>query len=143
MTDHGDDEDDDLAGGLSPTMATIATAAGQDAALLIAKSYGGTRVIVPVAAGNNWLTKLVGRDKAVKIIEALGSARRLDVPLGPDGGYTGTSRRQLFRRLEEMDASGATATEMARTLGIPDRRVRRWRATRRAQFAGLQRDLFE
>lgn len=126
---------------LPPILATIAAAAGEPVALTIAAAYGGTRVTIPAAAGKNWLTGLVGADAAAAIIEAIGPTRRLDVPLGPEGGYAGRSRRQLHAQLAEMDAAGYPDSRIARTLGIPDRRVRRWRAAQRDRLA--QGDLFD
>ena len=112
---------------LPPVLAQIAEAVGEDAALLIARTHGGTRVTVPVTVGTNWLTALIGRDKARAVIDALGGARRLDVPLGPEGGYTG-SRRAMNRRIAELQGQGMTNPQIARALGITDRGLRKRRS---------------
>lgn len=111
---------------LPPLLETVAEAAGLEAALKIARAYGGTRVTVPTLAnGRNWLTELVGEELAGRVIEALGPAQRLDIPLGPDALYLAT-RRQLLRRMRELSEQGASAGQIARELGTTERSVRRW-----------------
>lgn len=129
---------------LPPVLAAIAEAAGLDAALAIARQHGGTRVKVPtLATGTNWLTSLVGHQAAAAIIETLGPARAIDVPLGPEGlkgGYYHMSRTTFARRIQELEERGATAPQIARALGVTERAVRMRRAARRQRAMG---DLFD
>jgi hypothetical protein len=126
---------------LSPVLAAIASVAGVNVALEIARLHGGTRVIVPTKPGDNWLTDIAGLESAAAIIEAVGPARRLDVPLGPQGNYT-QSRRWVNRRFAELEAAGATESQMARALGVAGRTVRRRRAKLRRLVDDTQGDLF-
>lgn len=130
---------------LPPVLASIAEAAGEEIALLIARTYGGTRVIVPAAPGRNWLTAMVGEKRAALIIDKLGPTRRLDVPLGPEGGLA-MSRRQSARAYEQLEADHAPTTRIARSLGITDRAVRMRRARKLARQSSVessgQGDLF-
>ena len=127
---------------LPPILAAIAEAAGEEAALLIAQTHGGTRVLMPVAPGRNWLTDLLGAERARTVVEALGPARRIDIPIGPKGllAEQQRSRAALFAALEAREAS---EHEVARVLGITGRAVRYRRAARRARSAVAVRDLFE
>lgn len=111
---------------LPPVLATIADAAGLDAALAIARAHGGTRVVTPtLASGHNWLTDLVGPERAAEIVEALGPARRIDMPLGPDALYL-ASRRKMVQRMRELTEQQMSAPEIARLVGTTERSVRRW-----------------
>lgn len=115
---------------LPPILAAISEVAGEDVALTIARVHGGTRVILPVGPGHNWLTSLVGEQAAAAIIEALGAARRIDVPLGPTGALSG-ARRRLAKRFDELNEGGASEAEIARALGVTGRTVRNRRAALR------------
>jgi predicted transcriptional regulator len=127
---------------LPPVLALIAEAAGKDVALKIARQHGGTRVTMPQhARGKNWLSGLVGPVAAQAVIVALGSTRRIDIPLGPEGGYV-YSRNQLARRFAEMQAEGASETEIARALGVTGRAIRKRRAKDRQRVPSGQPDLF-
>lgn len=131
-----------IASDLPPVLATIAAAASETIALKIARKHGGTRVVMPVAPGDNWLTEIAGDEAAAAIIEAIGPARRLDMPLGPEGGHA-TSRRQLARQFQELSAQGASEADMARALGVTGRTIRNRRAAQRARRADTrQGDLF-
>lgn len=126
---------------LPDVLASIAKVAGEAAALKIARAHGGTRVTVPSTAGDNWLTRLVGERVAALIIEELGAARRLDMPLGPEGGQA-LSRRERSRRYAELEAAGASEERIARELGLTGRAVRLRRAQSRRRHSDGQGELF-
>ncbi|WP_432769788.1 MAG: hypothetical protein HEQ22_03310 [Sphingopyxis sp.] len=94
---------------LPPLLAEIAEVAGEPAALAIARARGGTEVYIPpVPANDHWLCRLVGRDEAKAICEALtraqGRPRRVELPLGPAGSAA--------KKRAEVDALlGADASE--------------------------------
>lgn len=122
---------------LPPVLATIAQVAGIKIALEIARLHGGTKVIVPTRPGRNWLTKIVGREHAMAVIEALGPARLLDVPLGPAGGFYLASRQQRARLFAELEASEASEAQVARAMGVTGRAVRYRRAKARHRLPDL------
>lgn len=127
---------------LPPLLAEIAAAAGRDVAMKIARRHGGTRVVVPTAPGDNWLTDVAGEAAAAAIIDALGPARRIDVPIGPQGSYA-SNRLQFVRRFLELSQQHASEAEMARELGVTGRTIRNRRAAERARRADTsQADLF-
>lgn len=123
---------------LPPVLATIAEIAGIKVALEIARQHGGTKVIVPTRPGDNWLTKIAGRDVAMALIEALGPAPRpIDVPLGPAGGYYLASRQDRARLFAKLEADEASEAQVARAMGVTGRAVRYRRAKARSRLPDL------
>jgi DNA-binding NarL/FixJ family response regulator len=98
------------------------------AALKLAAARGGTRVYLPAkASDNHWLVQAVGRQAADTICREFGGAgTQTEIPVGPGGTLA-----QVRRRLGEMEAEGRSEREIATTLGIAGRTVRRRRAARR------------
>lgn len=74
---------------LPGVLAEIASVAGEDAALAIARARGGTQIYIPPEpAADHWLSRLVGHDRALKIGDELTAGalgRRVDLPVGPNG----------------------------------------------------------
>lgn len=109
-------------------LAEIAEIAGREAAELVAQSKGGCRVYMPPSAGlrsDHWLAAVIGPEKALMIAKALGDpiGYRVDIPLGPtcEGARAARTRASTVRSLT---LEGASATAIARRLGITDRAVR-------------------
>lgn len=123
---------------LPPILSTIAAVAGIDVAIRIAQQHGGRRVTIPTLAdGSNWLTDLVGEELAARIISELGPARRVDLPLPPNGSSWRQWWRERNRRIAELEAHNASASEIARELGMTTRAVHFRRAKRRQRQADL------
>ncbi|MBF0392298.1 MAG: hypothetical protein HQL38_06415 [Alphaproteobacteria bacterium] len=108
-------ETDDIIRTFPPFYATIARVAGIDAALTIAKAWGGTMRYIPRApnAKSPW-TKLVGQDAAARIIAAIGA--------GPDYRYIPVAPAPL-KKLAILRHDGP-ARQTAMALGCTDRYVR-------------------
>lgn len=108
---------------LPHVLTVICEVAGEAAMLRIAQHYGGQKVKLPGSFERaNWLTEMVGVDKARAIVKELGHGT-IDIPLGPAGSYA-AFRRQMNRRYGELREAGATAASIARELGITERAVR-------------------
>ena len=91
--------------------------------------------IFPAKADDkHWLVACIGREAADKLCDhfAVGGSRgqRIEIPL-----YVGGTYRQLVRaiakRVHEMDAGGASSTEIVRKVGVTQRSVHRHRARHR------------
>lgn len=72
---------------LPGVLAEIAEVAGEEAALLLARTLGGTQVYIPpVPANDHWLCRLLGREEARAVCDRLTCGvgpRRVDLPIGP------------------------------------------------------------
>ena len=130
---------DPLLEDLPPVLATIAEIAGIKVALEIARLHGGTKIIVPTRPGHNWLTTIAGREVTPVLIEALGPARKIDVPLGPAGGFYLASRQQRARLFAELESGDASEAQVARAMGVTGRAIR----YRRAKARNRGPDLFD
>jgi len=127
---------------LPPILAEIAEASSVDLALKIARRHGGTRVLMPtLPGGRNWLSAIAAPEQAAAIIEKIGAARRIDIPLEPGTGWYAASQR-LSAELARLLDTGATNQELARALGTTERSIRRRKAKRRSTAAEGQGDLF-
>ena len=115
----------------------IAEVAGLDAAVQLAREYGGTEVSIPrQVAGDHWLVRCVGAKAAAKICDhycvrdadghAVGGFR-IYVPLAGTGIMARTIA-ELARALETQDLSVRAA---ARRFGVSDRTVKRLQAKMR------------
>ena len=121
---------------LPGVLAEIADAAGEDAAVLVAKVAGGRRVYIPRPAGlrpGHWLVEAVGPDRARLIAGLLGGGE-IDLPLGPGG-----SRAQTTRAIHRALDNGLSVTAIVRLTGVDDSTVWRHKAKRRKYRQG---DLF-
>jgi hypothetical protein len=111
-------------------LAEIAGVAGLKAALLLASARGGTRVYLsPRLRDNNWLTQIVGREAAAKIVRHFVAGKRgchVSLPLGPAG-----SRAQRWHSMRQMVEQEKSAAEIARAHGIDLRTAERYRAKTR------------
>jgi hypothetical protein len=111
----------------------IADIAGVEAAMEIARRYGGTRVdLPPRARPDHWLTKVVGLDVADRICRGLAildgdgrlkGIRHEVLPIGP-----ASVMRVARRRAAEALENGASARAAAREAGLHERTIWRMKA---------------
>jgi 1,6-anhydro-N-acetylmuramate kinase len=109
----------------------IAELVGEQAALIIATRFGGTRIYMPTKAGDTHpLVESIGRDAAEKLCEHFmvdGRGQRIDIPL-----HFGRTYRQLQRAIakcvHELDDGTRSAPAIARAIGVTTRTVNRHRA---------------
>ncbi|MEP1931957.1 MAG: hypothetical protein ABJJ37_11810 [Roseibium sp.] len=102
-------------------------------AMALAERVGGTRVSIPVRAGDDhWLVETVGREAANTICDYLRTlspqgretgARHVIIPRGP-AGCLAKARKRLAKELE----NGTSAREAARRAGLSERAAFRMRA---------------
>lgn len=96
---------------LPDLLARVADAAGEDAALLVAKEWGGQRIYLPqTLRTNHRLVQLLGRTRAQAVIDELGYGQVL-VPLGPMADDA--AKRQEIRKLLSEGVSQSTAARRA------------------------------
>ena len=116
----------------------IATAAGEAAALKLARERGGTEVQIS-ARKDSAFVGIVGQAAADKIVKAFGNGKVL-VPMATARGQRG--RREAAAR---MLAAGRTQTEVALACDIHERTTRR--VLERARTAKArnpaQRDMYD
>jgi len=114
-----DPEDFDFLPGV---LAEIASVAGLDNAIYVARAKGGTRVRIPAKCdAEHWLSKACGLAAALVICEhfaANGAGIMLDIPLGP-ASSDATRARAIRERLSRNE----TANEIARAVGVDRRTV--------------------
>lgn len=116
-------------------LAEIAEISGREAAELIAKHRGGSRVYFPPSAAlrtDHWIVALVGAERAVMIAKEIADpcGLKVDIPFGPNGPVNQACRSRLAL-VRSMTLDGASAALIARHLGITDRAVRSIRANLR------------
>lgn len=121
----------------------IARVAGEEAALLIAKARGGTRIYVPAKPdADHWLTKLVGQEQAHAIADELTcgiGGLRIDLPSGPRN--MAVQRRAEVDRLIREDEK--SERDIALATGYTTRGVRKRRAKLAETRDDRQGKLFE
>ncbi|WP_424361806.1 helix-turn-helix domain-containing protein [Methylocystis parvus] len=106
----------------------VADVAGVEAALALARAYGGTEVTFPCAetirAGRGgWLASVVGREKALIIArELFPIGGKMLVPMDP------MPRLARELRISELLSRGESARSIAREVGCHVRTVHRYRA---------------
>ena len=109
---------------LTGVLADIARVAGRDAAIAIARKFGGVRMYVPLKPSkDNWLVRTVGYEKALAICEELTVGRcglDYDLPVG-DFGHQETTRAKVDRLLAE----GRTQRDIALATRYTERGVRK------------------
>lgn len=112
---------------LPGVLAQIAEIAGEDAALAVAASRGGTQVYIPPAPDrDHWLSRLVGQKAALAIADRLTcgvGGMRVDLPLGPKGAGA-----RLRAKVDRMIAENRSERDIALATGYTIRTVRRRRA---------------
>lgn len=111
---------------MTGTLARVAAAAGQAAAVALAAAYGGRRLYLPAhLPADHHLCRLIGFDAAMRLRSALGPGH-LDVPMGrrPHADATARAVADLSRR-------GRSAAAIAAALGVSMRTVRYHRARHR------------
>ncbi|MDD7908543.1 hypothetical protein PUV47_01330 [Pseudovibrio exalbescens] len=129
---------------LPQVLQEICEVAGLEAAIRIARRYGGSRMSIPAyPKGDHWLVETVGENAARKICDHYriinGSDRAagiyLDIPLGPAG-----MRALSHQRIRAYLADGLSADEVARRVGVHRQTVLRQAQKLRDP---RQADLFE
>ncbi|MDO8837999.1 MAG: hypothetical protein Q7V31_03660 [Parvibaculum sp.] len=102
-------------------LATIAAVAGDGAARLVAKEWGGRRFYLPKEfRPTHRLVELMGETKARKVFEALGGGAPVLVPMGDVAGPA--ARRRIVGELLDKGESQAKAAQAA---GVHTRTVER------------------
>jgi len=123
MTDNGPATDDDEVR-LTGVLTDIARVAGRDAAIAIARKFGGVRMYFPLKPSkDSWLVKTVGQEKAQAICDELTAGRcglEYDLPLGAFG-HQETTRAKVDRLLAE----GRTQRDIALATRYSERGVRK------------------
>jgi hypothetical protein len=111
-------------------LADIAEIAGEDAALAVAASRGGTQVYIPPSPDrDHWLSRLVGQSAAKQIADRLTcgvGGMRVDLPLGPKGAAA-----RLRAKVDRMIDDGRSERDIALATGYTIRGVRRRKARRK------------
>ncbi|GAB4366886.1 MAG: hypothetical protein Kow00114_25150 [Kiloniellaceae bacterium] len=102
------------------TVRLLIEAAGEDAALIIVRERGGSRVQIPNRAEGSMLEKLVGLDAARAITDAL-AGERLEIP---------HAKRYVNARLK---LRGLSQEKRAAALRVSRRTIQSWDAQRRAE----------
>jgi len=124
---------------LPGVLGDIARVAGEEAALAIARKFGGTRVYFPAEpAADHWLSKLVGHETALAIGDHLtggfvGGAR-IDLPSGAFG-----HQESVRARVDRMIGEGASVRDIALATRYTERAVHKRKAKLRDD---RQDDLF-
>lgn len=126
---------------LPGVLSTIASVAGQDAALAVADARGGTQIYVPpIPDAEHWLSKLIGLKAARLVAEELTcgfAGVRVDVPVGPNGPYL-----QRQAKVDRMLREGRSERDIALATGYSMRQLRRRRANIMPAQDDRQLDLF-
>lgn len=112
---------------LPGVLGEIEEVAGLAAALQVAAAKGGGPAYFPAPArltGEHWLVQAVGWDAAAALCRHFGghSGRQIKITWGPVG-----SRAKRWAAMKQAIAQGKSAVEIARTLGIDEKTVRRHR----------------
>lgn len=119
MTQRGDQQLPDI-------LERIAQAAGEDAALLVAKEWGGRYLYIPRAfRPTHRLCQLIGEERARAMWDAIGHGMVM-VPMGPYSGAA--ARREIAARA--LDA-GKSQPQAAKVAGVHLRTVERIAAKKR------------
>lgn len=119
---------------LPELLGTIAEVAGEEAALLVAKEFGGVYLYLPkTLEPTHRLVEVVGEKRARLIHRRFGYGS-IVIPLGP---YADASRRRLI--IERALAKGESHSVAARAAGVHVRTVERVAAELRQP----QSDLFQ
>jgi hypothetical protein len=120
-------------------------AAGERAALALARARGGRRAFIPVRArDDHWIVQALGRPAAEAVMRHFrgGSAgAELDIPLGPVGTYK-QQRAERARAMDQALKAGLSANEAAAQVGVTRRSVYKARERLGSSGKGAQRDLF-
>ncbi|MEQ8747334.1 hypothetical protein [Pyruvatibacter sp.] len=120
---------------LPDLLARIADAVGEEAALLVAKEWGGRRLYIPqhVPPGHR-LVQVLGRPRAEKVVETLGYGQVV-VPLGPEAD--GAARRAMIRQLLDEGVSQHTIARRVRVhIRTVEREAQRCRAAQQPNLFG-------
>jgi len=121
---------------LTGLLAEIEAVAGRQAALAVAVAYGGTQRAFPSPEhmkrnpkryAKNWLVQTVGRERAMAIVrELFPNGGRAEIP---------SARHVLRRQFVQDNADCLSVPEMAASLEMTERGVRRIKAALRAEGA--------
>lgn len=134
--------------GLPENLREIAEVAGLEAAMVLARKYGGTQVNIPRKVGpKHWLVTDVGSKAAeaickhYSVVDADGHAVgrfRLLIPRGP-AGLMAQARQRLAKELQSGEVS---VRQAARRAGLGERAAWRMKAKLRDGGTGNQGELF-
>ena len=126
---------------LPGVLGQIATVAGEEAALAIARSRGGTRVYIPPHPdAEHWMSRLVGvcAARAIAAHLTMGAGGfRIDLPAGP-AGHLGKKRVQV----DAMIRAGRSERDIALSTGYTARGVRKRKAALNAPRDTRQGEFF-
>lgn len=119
----------------------IARIAGEEAARLVAEAVGGVQVYIPPAPdADHWLTRLLGRESALRIADHFTGGfggRRLEIPLA-NTGFMACAQAKC----DAMLLAGRSERDIARACGYTIRGVRKRRARLKMLRDTRQGDLF-
>jgi hypothetical protein len=106
---------------LSAVLQLFADAIGVEAALAIAREYGGQKRYFPsrkyIEAGHpSWLVDVIGREKAAQLGDAIGG-EEFNIPRGPERGAS------RYLEVKEAHELGFSTSEIAALLGMHRRTV--------------------
>lgn len=125
---------------LPGVLGEIAELVGEDAARAIARARGGTQVYFPPEpASDHWLSRLIGREKALAVCDHLTcgvGGMRIDLPLGPRGHAA-----QVRAKVDAMLAEKRSERDIALATGYSIRGIRKRRAMLDADGESDQLDL--
>jgi hypothetical protein len=131
---------------LPALLAEIAGITDIGTALAVAGAKGGVVAMISAhLSEENWLVKAVGMDKARIISEHFTSGRarvKVFIPLGPTNGSYKAEQRRRAELLAKASSEGLSAPHIARSIGITDRSVHRFRSRLRAAKNTKQGSLF-
>lgn len=118
-------------------LARIAEAAGDEAAMLVAKAYGGCQLYVPKALSpDHRLVSILGEDRAQKVWQVLPAGEAVLIPMGAAAGPA--ARRRAVSQMLDGEIS---QQEAARAVGVHVRTVARV-AKKKRDRDDAQGDLF-
>jgi hypothetical protein len=105
-----------------PHLTLIRDVAGEKAVLALVKARGGVDIYLPeTPTADCALVRIVGLEAAKRIVDALGSFRKINIPTGRGSGH---SRRIDWARVVALHDVGMTRRKIAEEVGCTDRQVR-------------------
>ncbi|MEM1077437.1 MAG: helix-turn-helix domain-containing protein [Pseudomonadota bacterium] len=109
---------------LSGRAAELVEAIGEDRALALLQSRGGTEINIPVHGEGSQLERILGTEACARMIAYFGPGK-LRLPMGPERGQTARRARgmQLF-------AQGRSTRDVAQLCDVAERTAERWKSER-------------
>ena len=96
---------------------------GVDAALALARAFGGLRIYIPTpphCRADNRIAQIIGLDKLIALAHTYGGPERTTIPAA-----CGVRRWQRNDALMRERAAGASISQLARKFGVTERQVAR------------------